>query len=86
MCLDVLLEVLRALEGLSALSASVRLEGNMHAHVRGYVIALDDSGVAVAPAAGEVEVIRILAPDVKVANVILSHPFSASSFPSCYGG
>lgn len=71
MRLDVLLEILRALEGLLAKVALVRLQGNVDADVRGDVVALDGRGAAVAPLALEVEVVCALAADMLVADVLL---------------
>jgi hypothetical protein len=66
-----LLEILRALEGLAAEFALVWLQGNVHANVRGDVIAFDGGGAALAPSAGEVEVVGGLAADMALANVLL---------------
>jgi hypothetical protein len=52
--LDVLLQVLRALEGLSAEVTFVWLERYVDSNVGGDVITLDSSGAAGVPAAGEV--------------------------------
>jgi hypothetical protein len=68
-----LLEILRALESLSAEFALVWLQGNVHANMRGDVIALDCSGAALAPGAGQVEVVGRLATDVALANVLLDN-------------
>lgn len=50
-CLDMLFEILRALESLAAKVALVRLERHMDADVRGDVVALDGRGAACAPLA-----------------------------------
>ena len=71
MSLDVLLQVLRALEGLAAKVALVRLERDVHADVRGDVVSLDGRRPAVAPLAGEVEIVGALAPDMALAHVVL---------------
>lgn len=51
MRLDVLLQVLRTLEGLAAEIALVRLERDVHTNVRSDVVALDGGGTAGAPLA-----------------------------------
>lgn len=75
MRLDVLLEILRALERLAAEVAFVRLERDVNADVRGDVVALHGGRAARAPLTGEVEVVRALAPDMAFADVVL---YSAS--------
>jgi hypothetical protein len=71
MRLDMLLQVLRALELLAAELAFVGLEGDVHANVRGDVVALDGLGVAAVPRTDEVEVIGALAADVVLADMLL---------------
>ena len=71
MCFDVLLQILRPLKGLSAKVAFVRLQWNVNSHVRGDVIALDGSGAACAPSAGEIEVVCRLATDMALADMVL---------------
>jgi hypothetical protein len=75
MGLDVFLQILGTLEGLSTEVALVRLQGDMDTDMRGDVVALDCGGVAVAPLAGQVQVVGALATDVALADVFLdSHP------------
>lgn len=69
--LDMLLEILGALEGLAAELALMRLQRNVHADVRGDVVALDRGGAALAPGAGQVEVVGGLAADMALAHVLL---------------
>ena len=57
----------------------MRLQRYMHAYVRGDVVALDGGRVAIAPAAGEVEVIGALASNVLFANMFLFEPSVNSS-------
>lgn len=57
MGLDVLLEILRALERFAAEIALVRLERHMDADVGGDVVALDRRGAALIPLASEVQVV-----------------------------
>jgi hypothetical protein len=71
MGLDVLLQVLRALEGLATEVALVWLQGDMDANMGGDVIALDGGGVAVAPLAGQVQVVGALATDMALADVFV---------------
>lgn len=54
MSLDVLLEILRTLEGLATEIALVRLQRDVDANVRGDVIALYSCRTAVAPLTGQV--------------------------------
>jgi len=67
-----LLQVLRSFKGLAAKVTFVRLEWNMHANVRSDVIALDGGGTAVAPLAGEVQIVGALSPDMALANMVLN--------------
>lgn len=69
--LDMFLQVLRPLEGLAAEITLVRLQGHMHADVRGDMVTLDGGRVASAPLAGQVEVIRALAANMALADVFL---------------
>ena len=71
MSLHVLLQVLRTLEGFAAKVAFVRLQRDMHANVRSNVIALHSGGPAVAPLAGEVEIVGALATNVSLAHMVL---------------
>jgi hypothetical protein len=72
MGLDMLLEILRALERLAAEVALVGLEGHMDADVRGDVVALDSGGAALVPLAGEVQVVGALAANMLLADVFLA--------------
>ena len=69
--LDVLLEILRTLERLSAEVALVWLQGNVNTNVRGDVVALDRCGAARVPLASQVEVVGALPPNVPLTNVVL---------------
>lgn len=71
MGLDVLLQVLRALEGLATEITLVRLERHMHADMGGDMVALDGGGVASAPLASQVQVVGALATDMTLADVVL---------------
>lgn len=77
MCFDMLLQILWTLEGLSAEITFVGLERNVNTDMRGDVVALDGGGAAVAPLAGEIQVVGALAADVTLANMIL-HAKSAA--------
>jgi hypothetical protein len=71
MSLDMLLEILRTLEGLLAGVALVRLQRHMDTDVRGDVITLDSSGVAVDPSTSQVEVIGRLAANMTLTYMVL---------------
>jgi hypothetical protein len=68
----VLLEILRTLESLAAEVALMRLQRDVNANVRSDVITLDRGGAAVAPLAGQIQVVGALATDMALTNVILS--------------
>ena len=69
--LDMLLQVLRTFESLPAEFASVRLKRDVDTDVRGDVVALDDSNVAVGPTACQVEIVGALATDMSLADMFL---------------
>lgn len=71
MGLDMLLEILRTLEGLSTEVTLVWLQGNVNTNVRGDVVALDRCGAARVPLASQVEVVGALPADVPLTNVVL---------------
>lgn len=71
MGLDMFLEILWALEGLATELALVRLEWNMNSNVGGDMITFDGGGVALAPLAGQVEVVSRLASDMALADMFL---------------
>lgn len=73
MGLDVLLQILRALERLAAKVALVRLKRNVNTDVRSNVVTLDGSCAASVPLAGQAQVVGALAADMAFANVILSN-------------
>lgn len=70
-CLDMLLQILWALESLAAELALVRLERNVDAHVRGDVVALHGGGATRSPLAGEVEIVGGLASNMAFADMLL---------------
>lgn len=70
MRLDVLLQILRALERLSAEVAFVRFQWNVDPYVGGDVIALHSGSSARVPATGKVEIVCALAPDVLLTDVL----------------
>lgn len=78
MCLDMFLQILRALERLSAEVTFVRLERDMDTNVRCDMVALDGGGSALVPSASEVQVVGTLAADMLFANV-LEEGFSRSA-------
>jgi len=69
--LDMLLEILWALERLTTEVTFVRLERDVDSDVGGDVVALDGGGTTLVPSAGQVEVVRALASDVFLADVVL---------------
>lgn len=71
MSLDVLLQVLRTLEGLSAKVTFMRLQGDMDANMGGDVVALDGGSPAIPPATSQVQVIRAFATYVTLADMLL---------------
>ncbi len=66
-----LLEILWALEALSAESAFVWLQWNMDADVRGNVVALDSGGTAVDPSTSQVQVVGRFASDMALTDVLI---------------
>ncbi len=71
MSLDMFLEILRTLEGLATKLAFVRLQGDMDTDVGGDVVTLDGGGSALAPGAGQVEVVGRLAANMALADMFL---------------
>ena len=71
MSLHVLLEVLRPLEGLAAEVTLMWLQRDVNADVGRDVVALDGSSAAVAPLAGQIQIIRALAANVTFADMVL---------------
>lgn len=69
---DMLLEILWTLEGLSTELTLVRLERYVDTNMGRDMIALDRGGTTAAPTAGQVQVIRALATDVTLADVVLA--------------
>lgn len=70
-CLDMLLQILWALERLATEITLVRLEWHMDTDMGSDVVALDGGRSACAPLAGEVEVVGTFAPDMAFADVVL---------------
>lgn len=71
MGLDVLLQVLWTLEGLPTEVALVRLQRNVHADVRGDMVALHGSSPARVPLASQVEVVGALPANMTLTDVVL---------------
>lgn len=71
MSLDVLLQILRALESLPAEVAFVRLQRNVNTNVRCDVVTLYSRSTAVSPLTCQVQVVSALATNMAFANVIL---------------
>ena len=68
---DMLLEILRPLEGLTTKLASMRLEWYVNTDVRGDVITLYDSDTTVRPCASQVKIVGALATNVGLADMVL---------------
>lgn len=75
MGLDMLLQILRALESLAAEVAFVRLKWHMNTNMGGNVITLDCCGVASAPLAGQVEVVGTFTSNVALTNMLLYNDY-----------
>lgn len=73
MGLDMLLEILRALEALAAEITLVRLQRNVNTDMRSDVVALHRGGAARVPLACEVQIVGALATNMLLANVFLIH-------------
>jgi hypothetical protein len=73
MSLDVLLKILGALESFATEIAFMRLQRNMNTNVRSNVITLDSGSAAVAPLAGQVQVVGAFAANVTFAHMVLSY-------------
>lgn len=71
MGLDVLLQILRALERLATEVAFVRLQWDVYTDMRRDVVALDCRCAAVAPLTCQVQIVSALATDMALANMIL---------------
>lgn len=72
MSLDVLLQILWALEGLAAEVALMWLQWHMDPDVRSDVVTLDRGSTAARPLACEIEVIGALSANMTLADVILA--------------
>ena len=70
--LDVLLQILRPLEGLAAEVAPMRLQRYMNADMRRDVVALHNCDATGTPGTSEVKIIGTFTTDVALANVFLS--------------
>jgi hypothetical protein len=71
MSFDVLLEILGALERLATEVAFVRLQRYVNTNMRSDVISFDCSGTAVAPLAGQIQVVGAFATNVTFTNMVL---------------
>lgn len=69
--LDMLLEILRALESLATKVTLVWFQGHVDSDMRGYMIALDSGSGASTPLARQVQVVSALAANMAFANMIL---------------
>jgi hypothetical protein len=71
MSLDMLLQVLGALERLATELALVRLEGNMNTDMRSNVVALHSSGATRVPVACEIQIVCALATNMALTDVLI---------------
>ena len=71
MCFDMLLEVLRSLERLSAERAVMRFQRHMYSNMRRHMIAFLELDVAGIPCARQIEIVCALATDMLLAEVVL---------------
>lgn len=71
MSLDVLLQILRSLEGLATEVALVRLQGNVNTNMRRDVVTLHSRSSAVAPLTCQVQVVGALAANMTLTDVVL---------------
>jgi len=66
-----LLQVLRAFKCLTTKVTFVRFEGDMNSNVRGDMITLDSSCIAIIPRAGQSQIISALASDMPLTHMFL---------------
>ena len=71
MSLDMLLQVLRALEGLAAKVTLVWLEGHMDPDMRGDMVSLDGGRTTTTPLAGQIEVVGALTANMALTDMFL---------------
>ena len=76
MSLDMLLQVLRTLEGLAAKVTFMRLQRHVDSNVGGDVIPLHSRSPTVTPSTGEIQVVGTLSP-----NMAFTHMFLQFSQP-----
>lgn len=69
--LDMLLQILGTLEGLSASRALVGFEWNMHSDMRSDMIPLHCGGPAAAPCAGQIQIVGTFPTDMAFTNMLL---------------
>ena len=84
MGLDMLLEILRPLEGLTTKLASMRLEWYVNTDVRGDMITLYDGDTTVTPCASQVKIVGALATNVSLADMVLGGTVSSSPYPGYF--
>ena len=71
MSLDMLLQILRALEVLSTEGAAMRLEWDVNANMRSNMVAFHHLGTTRSPRTCEAEIVRALAPNMFFAKMFL---------------
>lgn len=84
MGLDMFLEILWTLESLATEFTLVRLQRNVDSDVGGDVVALDCGGSALAPLAGQVEIVSRLATHMTLADMFLAIVSRCSSHCNVY--
>jgi hypothetical protein len=69
--LHVLLQILGSLEGLATEVALMRLQGHVNTNVRCDVVTLHSGSSAIAPLAGQIQVVGALATNMAFTDVVL---------------
>ena len=69
--LDMLLQVLRTLEGLSTEVTFVGLQGNVNTNMRSDVIPFDGCGPTASPRTSQIQIVRTLTSDMTFTNMFL---------------
>jgi len=83
--LDMFLQILRSLECLPAEFTLVRLQWDVDSNVGGDVVPLDRGGSALAPRAGQVQVVSRLSSDMSLTYVLLMTMVSTGGLESMLG-
>jgi hypothetical protein len=78
MCLYMLLEILRALEGLATELASMWLQRDVDTDVGGDMVALHNSDATISPSTGQIQIVSTLATNMALADMVLLCVVSSS--------